>query len=342
MPMDLAQAAWMVRDLGQPVSSVDLEDDSVIAGGWNGLLKKWNGDGDLMWSVQCSDRIEAILRIGDRVIVTSGLHIHCIKSGEIEWTNPLEGSADMLACHGNEIIATSSVYDIEHCDFMESAVWKFSLEGIMISVERMDERPWFIDASDKLVLGLGRPRCGLLVDGEHKELGIESPVTCGTVSLDGIFLGHADGTISSLSGEILDKTESSVDSIVPIDGGLIAALECGKLVSRSFKNGENWSVAGLQIATHTIGFDNLHWCSRWDSLSGLVEIRDNLGKLIVSAKMSRPRVSDSSGNRISIGFDDGQVIVWERELFQRRLNSKSIGQSARNSTLAAKLRSLRK
>ena len=70
--MDLIQAAWMIRDLGQPVSSLDIEEDSIIAGGWNGALKMWNGDGDVLWSTQCEDRIEAILRIDEIVVVTSG------------------------------------------------------------------------------------------------------------------------------------------------------------------------------------------------------------------------------------------------------------------------------
>ena len=104
----------MIRDLGQPVSALDLEEDSVIAGGWDGALRKWNGDGDLIWKAQCSDRIESILRIEDLVVVTSGLHISCVKSGEIIWSEALEGSADLLAFYDGEIIATSSVYDIEH------------------------------------------------------------------------------------------------------------------------------------------------------------------------------------------------------------------------------------
>ena len=69
----------MIRDLGQPVSAIDVEEESIIAGGWDGSLKKWNGDGDLLWAAQCDDRIEAILRIDDYVIVTSGLHITCVK-----------------------------------------------------------------------------------------------------------------------------------------------------------------------------------------------------------------------------------------------------------------------
>ena len=158
--MDLVQAAWMIRDLGQAVSAIDVEEESVIAGGWDGLLKKWNGDGDLLWSTKCSDRIESILRIEEKVIVTSGLHISCVKDGEVLWSNPLEGSADLLIFHEGQIIATSSVYDIEHGDFMESAVWRFSTEGELIQVDRMDEKPWFLHSDEQIVIGLGRPKCG--------------------------------------------------------------------------------------------------------------------------------------------------------------------------------------
>ena len=50
--MDLLQAAWMIRDLGQSVSALHIcEDSSLIAGGWDGALKKWDSDGGLLWSV---------------------------------------------------------------------------------------------------------------------------------------------------------------------------------------------------------------------------------------------------------------------------------------------------
>ena len=180
----------MIRDLGQPVSAIDLEEDSVIAGGWDGALRKWNGDGDLIWKAQCSDRIESILRIEEMVVVTSGLQISCLRAGKILWSAALEGSADLLAFHNGEIIATSSVYDIEHGDFMESAIWRFSLEGDLLNVERMDERPWFLDSNDKLLLGLGRPKCGILVDGEHQNLPTDSPVTCGLYGRENVLFGH--------------------------------------------------------------------------------------------------------------------------------------------------------
>ena len=63
---------------------------------------------------------------------------------------------------------------------------------------------------------------------------------------------------------------------------------------------------------------------------------------MVSSETSRPRVSDFSENRIGFGFEDGQILVWERELFNRRSKEVIVEENSRNSALAAKLRSLRK
>jgi len=63
---------------------------------------------------------------------------------------------------------------------------------------------------------------------------------------------------------------------------------------------------------------------------------------MVSTETSRPRVSDFSENRIAFGFEDGQILVWERELFERRSKQEKSEENSRNSALAAKLRSLRK
>ena len=339
--MDLIQAAWMIRDLGQPVSALDIEEESVIAGGWDGLLKKWNGDGDLLWSAKCPDRIETILRMGEKVIVTSGLHISCVIDGEILWSNPLEGSADLLISHGEQIRATSSVYDIEHGDFMESAIWQFSVDGELINVDRMDERPWFIDATSELILGLGRPKCGFLADGIHHQLPTDSPVTCGLAGNGEILFGHADGTISSSQGKTIHKEIHSIESLSLFEKGFVAALENGDLVAITTKSKELWKSEGSPITTQIVGFEDLHWCGRWNSLNGQVEVRDSLGELLVSAQSSRPRVSDTSQNRVGFGFEDGQVLIWEKGLFNRRSKQEVSEQDSRKSALAAKLRSLR-
>jgi len=73
----------------------------------------------------------------------------------------------------------------------------------------------------------------------------------------------------------------------------------------------------------------------------MVEVREASGKLFVTANTSRPRVSDTTLDRVCFGFEDGQVMVWEKELFYRRSKQEVKEENSRKSTLAAKLRSLR-
>lgn len=340
--MDLVQAAWMIRDLGQPVSAIHIcEDASVIAGGWDGALKKWDHEGALLFAVQCEDRIESILLIDDLVIVTSGLHITCISDGEIQWSNPLEGSADHLAYSSGKIIATSSVYDIEHGDFMESAIWQFTLSGELIEVERMDERPWFIESNEQLVVGLGRPKCGAIIDGVHHDLATEAPVTCGASNAKAIIFGHADGTISSIDGAEISKEKSSIESLSCNEADFVAALETGELVSMDFSGEKSWYSEGGLATAQTFGFNDLHWCGRAESNSGSIEVRDLGGEIIATTTISRPRVSTAVKDRVAFGFEDGQVLLWEKGLFERRMNEKPSDSDGRKSALAAKLRSLR-
>ena len=53
--MDMMAAAWMIRDLGQAVSAINIDDEGgILAGGWDGRLKRWDKDGSTLWQVDCS------------------------------------------------------------------------------------------------------------------------------------------------------------------------------------------------------------------------------------------------------------------------------------------------
>ena len=159
--MDLSTATWMVRHLDQPVSMVHITPQrGVFAGGWDGQLVHWDDQGEQRWRAQTNDRISSIALSDDIVAVASGLHVVALDrtSGEERWSAALEGSADELVWWQGDLVAVSSVYDIEHNDFIESAVWRFSPNGELLWVERMDERPWtLVEVEGNLLAGLGRP-----------------------------------------------------------------------------------------------------------------------------------------------------------------------------------------
>lgn len=336
-------AAWMIRDLGQAVSAIHIDEDGgILAGGWDGKLKRWDNEGTTLWQVDCKDRIETIVEYEDLIFVTSGLHIMSILDGEIVWSHALEGSSDLLVIHNGKLIATSSVFDIEHNDFMESAIWTFSLDGELLDVEKIDERPWFIESKRELVIGLGRPRCGVLIDGKHVNLASKSPVTCGLSASKTTLYGHADGTVSNSDGKIIAKEDSVVESLSTNNQTYFVALESGTVISRGLGGKLNWLDQGPQITCQASGFDDTHWCGRWESISGKIEVRNSEGAIISEIKTSRARVAIGTDSRVSIGFEDGQIVVWEKELFLRRIGEKSQSSDERKSTLAAKLRSLRK
>jgi hypothetical protein len=63
--------------------------------------------------------------------------------------------------------------------------------------------------------------------------------------------------------------------------------------------------------------------------------------MIASMRTSRPRVAHSNQNRVGFGFEDGKVIIWEEELFERRTGSEESKADDRKTRLAERLRSLR-
>ncbi|MBP04224.1 MAG: hypothetical protein CMA72_05505 [Euryarchaeota archaeon] len=354
--MDLVSAAWMTRSLGESVSAIHLDhDENLYAGGWNGSLRHWNSDGDLLWSSQLNDRITIISREGEYVFATAGLHITCLlaTSGEIVWSVALEGSADSLVVFQQSLYAISSVYDIEHNDFLESAIWNFSFDGELHWVQKMDERPWVaLEFENQLWFGLGRPKCGLiqLIDSEeqhHITTSADSPVTCGSTASSQILFGHSDGSVSDSRGKIISTEESSIDLLLALEKGYIAALENGNMVRR-VGNETMWSSKGESVTVQAKGFalDGIatHWTGRWSGSEGVLQVRNcESGKVLASASCSRCESITATLNRVAVGYDNGDIRVWEAEMFSRRLDNQNEKEAPtkRNSALQDKLRALR-
>lgn len=346
----------MTRSLGESVSAVHLEQDGgIYAGGWNGSLKHWDAEGTLQWTASLPDRI-TVLSVGEGALfATSGLHIVCLEaeSGEQRWSHPLEGSADTLALFKQSVYAVSSVYDIEHNDFLESAVWNFSFDGAMNWVQRMDERPWvLLEYKSKLWLGLGRPKCGFSsigVNGEltHHPADTDSPITCGSVAEKTMRFGHANGAISDIKGTTLAMEANSIEHLITTASGHIAALENGDLICRTGGE-EAWVSCGDSISIQQSAFKfrqiPTHWAGRWSGSVGNTEVRNSeTGEILVSSQSSRCESMDSNNHRIVIGFENGDVCIWEQEMFERRMSKddQKEKKDERKSALQDKLRALR-
>jgi WD40 repeat protein len=357
--MDLEAAAWMVRSLGQSVSSLfQSQEGDLIAGGWDGRMRMWNSHGDVIWTIEAGDRVSDFSRQGDYLFATCGLHVTAFSysDGEQLWSHALEGSADELTIHNGQVMVVSSVYDIEHNDFLESAVWCYSFTGELQWVSRMSERPWTIfSTKNDLIIGLGRPQCGMGVIGdegsiEYKQLASESPVMCGVNGAAKQLFGHADGTISTAKGQLINKQESGIESLSCTSHGFVCTLDDGKIAAYDPDGKIMWSNEGHPVVEQTegciIGEENSHWTARWDGLKGYLEVRNSLtGEMLANMQSSQIRSMQGNSQTIAIGCDDGQVILWQSELLTRRVSEDLPAQQpsvdSRKSALQAKLRALR-
>ena len=131
-----------------------------------------------------------------------------------------EGSSDALVATEDFVHVVSSVYDIEHYDFLESAVWTFSHSGEEIHVHRVDERPWsIISTEDEILLGMGRPKCGIAKLNQLHEIEIihdtDSPITCGLERKYPMFVWNANGEVINQYGKTLMSSKGdSVEAVI--------------------------------------------------------------------------------------------------------------------------------
>ncbi len=354
--MNMIGACWMRRSLGEPVSALMIDSyHNVIAGGWNGLLTKWTAEGDELWSVKLPDRIGSITFDDAGVYVTAGLHLAAINTedGEVFWQHALEGSADQVVIFQDLIYATSSVYDIEHNDFIDSAVWCFDVEGQKLWDAHMDERPWTIIATeDALMVGLGRPKTGAATisqNGEvtHIELDSESPVTTGIDSVHGVLFGHANGDLTTTSGKIFSGNNQSLNAICVSDSGAITLGNNNDITHLNSAFEQVWQVQQESITAYSNGIvvDGCAtvWTGYQDNLNGLLKVlSQDDGSEISSMNCGKINSIVANGKRVVVGDDLGELFVWEDDLFNRRLNSTNEEEDESRRSMRDRLKALRK
>ncbi|MDP6378410.1 MAG: PQQ-binding-like beta-propeller repeat protein [Candidatus Thalassarchaeaceae archaeon] len=365
---------WYVRDMPAAASCVLLGKIRLYAGDWDGNLRAWDGEGEQLWHSEAEDRVERMCGASDAnppfICATSGNEVNCLdaKSGEEQWRHTLIGSSDLVACSddGERVLATSSVYEIELNDFIESTCWRFDGNGAIVRQDTFEERPWhlLLDGVGYATMGLGRPRCGLMrqTDEESNHLAIaeDNPILCGATSEGLTVFGHASGLVSILGDDgvsLNDLDDSSEESVhvMASDGELtIAGGDDGKVRALSTTTGKLWDSDLLSSLDEcTIAFDiqgdKSCWLATWDGLRATLWVLSSAGgvELTKFSDLPRVRALTSRDDRVAVGLDDGRVLLFNKELFERRLGDGQIDDGSdeladpKRSSLKDRLRALR-
>ncbi|MGA0331701.1 MAG: hypothetical protein ACO3MI_04970, partial [Candidatus Poseidoniaceae archaeon] len=109
-----------------------------------------------------------------------------------------------------------------------------------------------------------------------------------------------------------------------------------------------WKANGNEVVALSLGFDidekGSCWVARWNGSQGEVIVHSIVdGERIASLNGRRVHDMAFNSQRIALGCENGQVFVWEKELFQRRMEQPNQQQNdpSRNA-MFEKLRALRK
>ena len=377
---NLRELAWFERNLDASVSTLHLDDERLIAGDWDGGIHCWDLEGERLWHAQTSNRVSDFALGGNFLFAVCGRDIVCLnlESGEVRWEVELEGSSDLVACtpDGSTILATSSVFDLEMNDFLESTFWRFNAEGELLRQDSINERPWSIEMRDDGVafLPLSRPRCGMIrseADGlHHRPLPTSSPATCGSSGQSHTVIGHADGTLTAIDDGMVMPDETytnqpgSIESISATAPGFLVAIaiESGAVgagfggaegIARAYdkKGTLLWQIEtplgrNIEHVVYgpTIANNSTAWVVSWDDRLSIIETRTiPNGDSVMRVEMkSRANVVIGNTQYMALGFDDGSVFLLQGDLLTRRLSSEDDSEGDEHrSTLADKLRRLR-
>jgi len=377
---DLRDLAWFERNLDAGISALHLDDERLIAGDWDGGLHCWDLEGETQWTVKASNRVSGFAVGGRWLYAVCGRDVVSIElsSGEICWEHELEGSSDLVACtpEGETILATSSVFDLEMNDFIESTIWRFNSEGKLLHQGSIDERPWAISMRKDGIafLPLSRPRCGMIratpEELHHTPLPTPSPATCGTIAQTHTVVGHVDGTLTCIDdGMVMDddtytNQPGTIESISATEPGFLVSIVIEQgAVGAGFGGAEglarSYDEKGKllwQIETE-LGRNIEHvmygpvvndqasaWFTSWDKRKSVVEVREAIQGAPLLRSESDSRVTSVEGNReyLALGLEDGTLYLIESDLLSRRLSSiDEIKDESHRSDLAEKLRRLR-
>lgn len=356
----LSEWAWAIRELPSSVEGLFIDENKIIAGDKDGAIVCWNHEGEILWEQNVGSRVENFVITkkskSANLFLVAGLEVAGLnsESGEIIWRYELEGISDWVTIDekNKQIIATSSVFDLEYYDFIEGSCWRFTFEGELLDSHKMDEKAWHLFSNKgEVLLGLGRPRNGILALNKDEFLHhkiAESPICCG---FENIF-GHADGSISTFNkgNEANQKICNSAISSIFIQNNktLISNIE-GTLFC-NVKNKTKWEYSTEDELSLLCGIksdksDLVFTSTRTDSGSKLFLLNSNDGSEIITSETKSPiRTSMGFGNMLLLGMNNGKIIILEIDLLLRRIKDKENSGEVddERKKMLDKLRSLRK
>ena len=355
--MNMDGACWMRRSLEEPVSALLFDSyNNLIAGGWNGCLSKWSADGDEIWGARLPDRVSSIAVTEKYVFATSGLHLVAVdnETGSVIWQHALEGSADQVIIHNERIITTSSVYDIEHNDFIDSAIWCYDDAGKKHWETHLDERPWVIlGTKDKLFVGLGRPKMGAAVvndDGslEYLTLESDSPVTAGTESSSGVVFGHSNGDLTKPSEPVRSGNGQSISAICSSKEGALVVCDASQVTKLNSSNQIEWAIDVIGLSAVAKGFpiegNQSVWLGIQDGINGILHVISQAdGAIISTMHCGKINCITGNANRVALGDEKGDIFVWEDAMLNRRFgDDANVEDDGHRQSMRDKLKALRK
>ena len=322
--------ASFVRDLGSECTTLNIDQNYLVAGSKLGRIKLWEiNTGQVKWSLDVDGPISD-LEIDEAIYLTASAELHAInvESGGLEWSKNIEGPSDLIEIDEDIIFVTSSLYEIEIQDYTESTLFKFNKKGELLESIDFEEKAWFMKKNnDEIILGIGRPRCGFLgIDNENKILHNQtkgnSPVNMGIKTNTGFLLGHSDGTITEMNGKVCKYIQCGNDSITAMFSTNIS-WQVGNSNGSLFSS-EGWRVELGGKISSIVETEDYIWVS---TISGntIIHLLDRKNGSIKYqfSHNNEIQLMKLSHYNLAISDEEGKIMFFDTRSLNKRIESKS-------------------
>ena len=342
--------ASFVRDLGSECTTLNIGHNYLVAGSKTGRIILWNTNtGQEGWNVEVEGPISD-LEIDEKIYVTASAELHAIdkENGVLEWSVDIEGSSDLIEIDEDKIFVTSSLYEIEVQDYTETTFFAFDKNGQLLGSVNFEEKPWFMKKQNQnIILGIGRPRCGILtIDDKynisHSRTDGNSPVNMGIKTNKRFLLGHSDGTITEINDSGRKYIQCGNDSITAISSKDIS-WQAGDKNGNLFSS-DGWSKKLGDRINCIVETKNHIWVSV-TSKNNVVYLLDKGGGSIKHqfSHDNKIQLMKLLDNNLAISDEEGKVMFFDTKTLDKRIGIKSVISEdlERRNLLKKRLRALR-